>query len=190
MSEKLSPRSEKSESHNNHEAKKHHEKIKSSIEEKARSAKHEHGDNIENIRSKIEHEAVAKHEQRRSNKERDRTEDEHPVLVNRELKNISYQRTLKRTQAKLSAPSRAFSKIVHQPVIDSASELAGKTIARPSGVLAGGITAFIGSSIFLWAARHYGYEYNFFLLALLFAGGFLLGLTIELVIRLTSSKKS
>src|SRR5690606_36501416 len=109
-------------------------------------------------------------------------------LANRELKDLAYRRTLKRVQSKLPAPARAFSKVIHNPAVEAASELAGKTVARPSGVLAGGVAAFLGSSLFLWVARHYGYEYNYVLFALCFVGGFFVGLLVEFGLRLANRR--
>ncbi|MDQ3123731.1 MAG: hypothetical protein M3Q14_03565 [bacterium] len=144
--------------------------------------RHEHADQIEVIRAKAEHEAE-KHKTDLEHHTNLSHEAEKPMFINRELKSMAYQRTMKRVRRHLPLPARAFSKVIHQPAVEATSEAIGKTVARPSGVLAGGISAFIGSSIFLWISRHYGYEYNFLLFALLFAGGFFVGLLIEAVIR-------
>jgi hypothetical protein len=105
------------------------------------------------------------------------------TLVNRDLKDTKYKRTLQSIRKDLSAPEKALSKIIHNPVVDALSATAERTIARPSGLLAGSICAFIGSSTFLYIAKHYGYTYNFMLMTLFFIGGFGLGLLIELVSR-------
>jgi hypothetical protein len=159
-----------------------HESIKESIE-KAKNAKHEHAEKLEEIRTTIEQKATPAEKITEHTNEHEPKEVEPSLHINRELKAMAYQRTLKRARRQLPVRSRALSKVVHQPTIESISELAGKTIARPSGILAGGIVAFIGSSLFLWIARHYGYEYNFLLFALLFVGGFFIGLLIELVMQ-------
>lgn len=188
MSEKLHLKQEKHEALRNNELDKHHEALKNSLEKKARSSRHEHAENLEKIRSKIDKEAKNKHEHDTRKQEKEKPEKDQPVLVNRELKDMAYRRTLRRTQSKLSAPSRVFSKIIHQPAVEAVSEVAGKTIARPSGILVGGITAFLGSSLFLWIARHYGYEYNFLLFACFFVGGFFIGLFVELGLYMANRK--
>lgn len=163
------------------------EALSKKSEKETRSSRHEHKDNLEKIRSKVESES--KHTKESASKHKhDKKETERPVLINKELKGIAYQRTLKRTRSKLPAPARAFSRIVHQPAIEAVSEVAGKTIARPSGVLAGGIFAFLSSSAFLWIARHYGYEYNYLLFALFFVGGFIVGIGVEFGIKLANRK--
>jgi len=161
----------------------------SNLQEKGRQAHHEHAENIEHIRAKAEHEAERAHKTSEQLKEPSKAETDQPMLVNRELKQMAYRRTLKRARSHLPAPARAFSKVIHHPAVEAVSEVAGATVARPSGVLAGGITAFLGSSLFLWIARHYGYEYNFLLFAALFVGGFMIGLIIELILRLVSSRR-
>ena len=166
-----------------------HEAIKQSIE-KAKHTKHEHAEKLEEIRSTIEQKAVSSEELSKEHAEQAPSRPEHTMHVNRELKSMAYKRTLARARRQLPAPSRALSKVIHQPTIEAVSEFAGKTVVRPSGVLAGGIAAFIGSSLFLWIARHYGYEYNFLLFALLFVGGFFIGLLVELLMRLNLRRRS
>lgn len=152
--------------------------------EKAKDAAHEHKGNIENIRESIEKEALTSETSKGREKHSPKHEKDQSRYVSKELVDESYRRTLNRTRQHLSSPEKAFSKFIHNSVVDSVSELASKTVARPSGILAGGIFAFLGSSVFLWIARHYGYEYNFLLFAVLFLGGFFFGLLCEAIIRL------
>lgn len=187
MSERLSPQHE-SQGEQEKLSSEHQEKLDQKIEKEARQSKHEHADNIHEIRSKVEKEAKAKHEHT-AKKESESKEADQPLLVGSDLKQAAYRRTLKKTQAQLSPPARAFSKVIHQPVVENISEFAGKTVARPSGILLGGIFSFLGSSIFLWVAKHYGYEYNFLLFAVFFVGGFFIGLLVELGLFAANRKK-
>ncbi len=188
MSEKLKNHSEQR-GETSKELKDRVEALQHKAESEAKKATHEHKDDIENIRSKVETEATSKHEHARKQKtESEKKENDQPILVNKELKDVAYRRTLKRTQSKLAAPERAFSKVIHNPVVEAVSEVGSKTIARPSGVLLGGIFAFLGSFTFLWIVRHYGYEYNYLLFALFFIGGFFVGLGVELGIKLATRK--
>lgn len=95
----------------------------------------------------------------------------------------SYARSLKRIRSKLSKAEKIGSKVVHQPAIDTVSGAVGKTVARPSGILGGGIAALVGSSILLYMAKNYGFQYNFFVFFVLLAAGFVVGLLAELIIR-------
>jgi hypothetical protein len=109
--------------------------------------------------------------------------------VGRELKNMTLQRTLTRVRHKLSGPDKSLSKVIHQPVVDAVSRVGEQTVARPSGVLGGAICAFLGSCLFLWASKHYGFRYNYFLFFLFFVGGFAIGLVIELMVYLSRRKQ-
>jgi hypothetical protein len=158
------------------------------LHEKAKQAEHEYVKNVEHIRSQAEREAASA-EKTKAELVPEKTDNDQPLHVNYELKNMAYKRTLKRTRSRLPAPVRPFSRLIHQPVIETMSEFGAKTVARPSGILAGGIAAFLGSSLVLWISRHYGYEYNFLLFALLFVGGFFVGLIIEMLFRLIKRSK-
>ena len=100
-----------------------------------------------------------------------------------ELKAMAKRRILKETRRQMSAPSRALSKVVHQPVVEKASEI-GASVARPSGVLGGGIFALVGSSLLLYITKHNGYRYNYLMFILLFVGGFILGMIVELLLHM------
>lgn len=104
------------------------------------------------------------------------------------IKDKAYQRELTSVRKHLGKPSRAFSKIAHNKTVEKISEAGAKTIARPSGILGGSILAFLGSSIFLWMTKHYGFRYNFSVMILLFIGGFFLGAFIEMTIWLIRGK--
>ncbi len=108
----------------------------------------------------------------------------------RKLKADAYKRTLSRTRQQLKIPDRILSKITHQPVIDAVSNVAGKTVARPSGILGGSLCALIGSAWLLYASKHVGFNYNYLAFLLLIIGGFFFGLTAELIIRTIARLRS
>lgn len=112
----------------------------------------------------------------------------HPMQINRELKSITLKRELNQVQRELPAHRRALSKVVHQPAVRVISESAGKTISRPSGLLGGGLVAFLGTSSYLFLAKHLGFEYNSFVFLVLFAGGFVFGLILELLVHMATAK--
>lgn len=113
----------------------------------------------------------------------------HPMQINRDLKNITLKRELSHVRRKLPAYKRPLSKIIHQPIVRAVSEAAGKTVSRPSGLLGGGLVAFLGTSSYLYLARHMGFEYNSFVFLALFAGGFMFGLGLELLVHLATLKR-
>ncbi len=108
---------------------------------------------------------------------------EHPHhRVTKEIKELTFSRKLVRIRKRLSLPDRALSGVIHQPTVERVSEVVGKTIARPSGLLGGGIAAFFGTFGLLYVTRQYGYEFNYLAFVLLFVAGFALGATIEIVV--------
>lgn len=139
------------------------------------------------LKNRAKEEAIASKEAVGTEKE---TPQAHTDYVSRELKKQTLQRTMTRVRKQLSAPGRTFSKVIHQPVVDVVSQASSKTVARPSGLLGGSIVAFVGSSAFLWMARYYGFQYNFLLFAMLFVGGFALGMIIELLLFAVRRKKT
>ncbi|MDB5168651.1 MAG: hypothetical protein JWO41_7 [Candidatus Saccharibacteria bacterium] len=105
-----------------------------------------------------------------------------PTHVNKELESTSLSRELKHIRGKLAAPDKALSKVIHTPAVRMVSEASGKTLARPSGLFGGGLVAFIGTTSYLLFAKHIGVQYNYFVFLIFFAGGFALGLLLELVV--------
>ena len=102
----------------------------------------------------------------------------------KELGRQTFDRTLTAVRRQLSAPEKQLSKFIHKPVIEKTSDFVGKTIARPSGILLGGIFSFIGSLGVYLIARHLGGEIRYSIFAVTFIGGYLLGLIVELAWRL------
>ncbi|MDB5184241.1 MAG: hypothetical protein JWN38_49 [Candidatus Saccharibacteria bacterium] len=103
--------------------------------------------------------------------------DQAPMAMDLKL---SFHQVIGRIQRQESAPARAFSKVIHQRAVRVVSNAAGKTVSRPSGLLGGGVLALLGTSLYLYFAKHYGFEYNYFVFLALFAAGFGVGLLAEL----------
>lgn len=73
-------------------------------------------------------------------------------------KKLAFKQTMQNTQRQLPRASRAFSKVIHQPVIEKTSEVASKTIFRPSLTLGASLGALLGGGIFYGLARYYGFN--------------------------------
>ncbi len=110
--------------------------------------------------------------------------------IQRTLKADAYKKVLSQTRRQLKAPDRVLSKVIHQPAIDAVSNLAGKTVARPSGLLGGSICALLGSSWLLYASKHLGFSYNYLVFFMLVAAGFIIGLIAELLIHAIARMRS
>lgn len=178
MSEQLRPASNEA-AKNIETSREQLESIRSELESKAQN-KEDKSVDLEEISNQVEQYAISGKELSPSEKDT----KHHPVFVNKQLKDMAYSRAMTRVRKKLSLPSRAFSKVMHSKLLDKPSEIAEKTIARPSGMLGGATFAALGSILLLWITKHNGYSYNYLVVLILFAIGLLVGLLTEVFIRL------
>ncbi len=102
----------------------------------------------------------------------------------------SYKKTMKETQAQMSAPSRAFSKTIHNPVVEKTSEVVGSTIARPNAILAGSMSAFILTLVIYLVAKYYGYPLSGFETIAAFILGWAIGLLIDYLRVMITGKRA
>lgn len=160
-----------------------HEKLQASIEA-GKKAKHEAKDSLESIRSSIDKEADET-AQKKQEQEADAAQDQGPghVIIDRNVKKKAYEKELHRVRSHLPKAQRSFSKFIHARSVEAVSEVSGKTVARPSGLLGGGIAAFVGTATLVFVSRHYGFTYNFFVFIALLVAGFFVGLIAEMIIR-------
>jgi hypothetical protein len=112
-----------------------------------------------------------------------------PSIVSQQLKTVTRLRELKNIQSQLPVSQRTLSKVIHQPVISTLSEAGSKTVTRPSGLLGGGLVAFLGSGSYFVLAKYIGFTYNYSVSLALFAGGFTIGLLIELLVHYTAGSR-
>lgn len=105
------------------------------------------------------------------------------------LKKDSYKNLLAQARAQLPAASRQFSKVIHQKNIEAISNVSAQTVARPSGILGGGLGALAGSIVLLYYSKHYGFEYNYSFFLVMFIAGFIAGLAIELLVHFVRRRK-
>lgn len=106
-----------------------------------------------------------------------------PTRITAMDKQRAYSHTLKHVQRRLGKTSRRFSRFIHQPAIERASESLERTVARPSGILGAGLTAALGLSVMSYFARRHGFSLSGSELALFLAAGWTAGLLAELLWR-------
>lgn len=107
----------------------------------------------------------------------------------KELGKQTFDRTLTSVRRHLTTPEKQLSKFIHRPLVEKISDFGGKTIARPSGILLGGIFSFVGSLGVYLIARHLGGELRYSIFAATLIGGYLLGLIVEFFWWLMTMKK-
>lgn len=96
-------------------------------------------------------------------------------------KKAEYKKTLKSIQKDMTPAEKTFSKVIHNPVVEKTSEVAGATIARPAALLAGSISSLVLTSIVYIIARQYGYALSGGEWIATFVLGWIVGLIIDWV---------
>lgn len=88
---------------------------------------------------------------------------------------------MKKVQSHLPPASRTLSKVVHNRVVESVSEVLEETVLRPSVLIGGAIVGLIGGSIFYIYARIAGFPLSGseFLISLI--AGALIGVVLEII---------
>ncbi len=112
-----------------------------------------------------------------------------PNTISSAAKSTAINRSLKNLRQQESLPEKTLSKVIHQPVIRVLSEGAAKSMTRPSGLLGGGLLAFIGSVSYFVLAKYIGFQYNYSISFLFFVGGFLIGLALELLVHVMTASR-
>lgn len=165
------------------------QKLQEKLQEKAESAEKDSiQQHIESLSKSVEQQAISGKELNIGDKN---TESSQQTFgTSKQLKADAYKRALKRIRTGLNVPERTLSRVVHQKAVESASNAAAKTVARPSALLGGGIGAFVGSAVLLYFSRQNGFTYNYTVIFVLFVGGFFAGALVELVVRLLFRKRS
>lgn len=148
------------------------------------NVRHEHQENLDEIMSKVEETArTSSQELARYREDEAKHAPPERQFVGDELKGNTLKRSLRQIRKNLKPYQRPFSKFLHNTAVEGISEASAKTIARPEGLLFGGIASFLASIAVLLACYYYGYEYNYFIGLISFPTGFVLGLIIEFLIR-------
>ncbi len=152
----------------------------------------QHNSLLEASRSKIKELAIDKAESTEHIKTitQPEVQEANPRLINKELQASSLSNELRHIRKKLNPVDKTASKIIHSPVIRALSNKSSSTIARPSGLLGGAIVAFTGSLMYLFFAKTIGIKYNYLMYIILFIGGFILGLIIELLFKIFLKQSS
>ncbi len=162
----------------NKEIEKHQERL-NELHEKAEKKAHKSGHEKETIRHEIKEKAISGAEYRKPASEG----KQQKAPTTKKEKDHVFDTVMHHVHQNMSKPERAFSSFIHRPVIERTSEVAGKTIARPSGIAGAAIAAFVGLLSVYGVAKFAGFELSGSEMPLLLAGGFLIGLVAEWVFK-------
>lgn len=144
---------------------------------------HKLHEQIESIQKNVEKHSTSSEEIVARHQEKDKAEPT-PTTLPKDLQSIAFRRSMIQIRRHLSKSEQSFSKVVHQPVVDRVSNIASKTIARPSGILWGAAFMFIGSVLLLIISKRYGFTYNYLVGLIFLITGYIFGCFIELLYKI------
>jgi hypothetical protein len=96
----------------------------------------------------------------------------------------AYIDTMASIQRHLPTASRAFSKMIHSPIMEATSEVAGKTVMRPSVTLGASSTALLVGGFTYLFAKHYGFALSGSEILFSLLVGAVIGLLVEGIAKL------
>ena len=146
--------------------------------ETLRAARHEAEQVYEQA---AEQKRVTAEAERRQHETREQQRAERQRQTSPAAQQERFDKTMAAVQSQLSPSSRAFSKVIHNPAIEKASEVTGSTVARPNALLSGAIAAFVLTLAIYLIARFNGYPLSGAESIAAFALGWLCGLAFDFV---------
>ncbi len=111
-------------------------------------------------------------------------------VVSKKVRKESYEKHLATLQAELPPAQRAFSKVIHNPIVEKTSEVVGSSIARPNAILAGAVVAFFAVLAVYLTAKHFGYALSGFETIGAFIIGWVLGILYDFFKVMITGKKA
>lgn len=139
---------------------------------------------LEKARSSLETKKTSENNQQELSKER---RPDGPI--GQSERDASFKATMKEVQSQMSAPSKAFSKVIHNKVVEKVSEGVGTTIARPNALLAGALSAFVLTLTIYLIAKELGYPLSGFESIGAFILGWLIGITYDFLKVMVTGRK-
>ena len=110
-------------------------------------------------------------------------------IISNKDREASFTTTMQEVRTHMSAPSRTFSKVIHNKTVEQTSEAVGSTIARPNAILSGSILAFIVMASVYFIAKNLGYTLSGFETIGAFAAGWLLGILYDFLKVMITGRK-
>lgn len=160
------------------------EKIAKERERKAENAHEtEKSADTEGARKEVEQAAAEKKEKHDGKREASPAEQRKAKLLDgrHANKKLSFKKTMSETRSHMSSTEKAFSSLIHNPVVEKTSEAVGSTVARPNAILSGSLFALVfTTAIYLWASNT-GYALSGFETIAAFIIGWLVGIIFDFV---------
>lgn len=120
---------------------------------------------------------------------KDTIEKEKPRTGRTQQLEASYNATMDEVRTHMSAPSKAFSKVIHNKVVDGVSNAVGSTVARPNAILSGAVFAFVLTLAIYLVAKNLGYPLSGFETIGAFILGWILGILYDFLKVMITGRK-
>jgi DNA mismatch repair ATPase MutL len=137
--------------------------------------------------------AAKKVEREQTNTEKERTAPPAEKRANGPISkaqlDANFNKEMDDVHSQLSAPSRAFSKFIHNKAVEKVSDAAGNTVARPNAILSGAVFAFALTLATFLVAKNLGYPLSGFETIGAFALGWVLGIIYDFLKVMITGRK-
>lgn len=101
----------------------------------------------------------------------------------------AYEETMATVQQHMSAPARAFSKVIHNKAVEEVSDVTGNTIARPNAILSGSLFALLLTLALYVEARYAGHSLSGFEMIGAFILGWIIGIIFDFLRTMVTGKR-
>lgn len=136
-------------------------------------------ENINEVRDEALEQATSKEKSHKLDNSKETSPREKRGPVSKHERNASFNATMDEVRSHMSAPSRVFSKVIHNPTVEKVSDVVGGTVARPNAILSGSVFAFLFTLVIYLIARYYGYALSGGETIASFIAGWVLGLVFD-----------
>jgi hypothetical protein len=109
--------------------------------------------------------------------------------ISKKQKDASFKRRMQEVQSHESTASKAFSKLIHNKVVEKTSDVVGSTVARPNAILAASVTAFVLTLAVYVMAKIIGYQLSGFETIAAFIIGWVIGILYDYLRVVITGKK-
>lgn len=158
-----------------------HEKLKENVEKSP--------ENTDDLKKEALEKALSKEKDEKQQLEASPAERRTQGPISKYEKEASFGATMKEVRSQMSAPSRTFSKVIHNKTVEKVSDGVGATIARPNAVLSGAIFAFVLTLGVYLLAKNLGYPLSGFETIAAFALGWALGIAYDFLKVMITGRK-
>jgi hypothetical protein len=162
-------------------------------EQHEKAGEQSHEKDIEGARHEaLEHATKIDHEREQQDKAEKKlspAERRKDGPIGKSDRDASFNTTMHEVQNQMSAPSRAFSKVIHNKAVEKVSDVAGSTIARPNAMLSGAVFAFVLTLAVYLVAKNYGFVLTGFETIGAFVIGWVIGIVYDFLKVMITGRK-